>query len=232
MIRKILLSVTAIFTCAISCAQVCSPDTSLKETGLAPATLPHGQINVAYDQTITVRLFRDTTGKLGSATIPVRVDSMLLLRINNLPAGITYQCLAPNCRFLPLINTCIKLSGTPTTADSFPLDIIVRTYGKSGSFSLPPQTDTVRQFSIVVDGTGSVILVQNEVKVYPQPASNSLTVLGIPNGEETWVSDLQGKNLKISAIRDGKSLILPIGKLPSGMYLFHHGNRSIKFIKE
>ena len=232
MIRKILLSVTAIFSFSFSGAQVCTPDASFMATGLSPATLPNAKVNTPYDQTITVRLFRDTTATLGTATVPVRIDSMLLLNILGLPSGVTYQCLAPNCRFLPLQNTCIKLSGTPTVVDSFPLNIVVRSYGKTGSFSLPPQTDTVKQFSIVVDGTGSVDLVQNPITIFPQPASNAVSILGVPNGEEIWVSDLLGKNLKLSAIRQGKALILPLEKVPSGMYLLHHGNRSIKFIKE
>ena len=99
MIRKILLSAISIFSISVSQAQVCTPDASLMTTGLSPNVLPNAKVNTMYDQTITVRLFKDTTGMLGTATIPVTVDSMLLLDIIGMPTGFTYQCLAPNCRF-------------------------------------------------------------------------------------------------------------------------------------
>jgi hypothetical protein len=232
MIRKILLSAVSIFSISLSQAQICTPDASLMVTGLSPAALPNGQANVNYEQTITVRLFKDTTATLGTATIPVKLDSMLLIGIVGLPTGLSYQCLAPNCRFLPLVNTCVKISGTTSEIDSFPLGIVVRTYGKTSLLPLPPQTDTIRQFSIVVEGSSAVQNIETQVQLFPQPASHSLNITGVPIGSETWVSDMQGKNLKLSAVREGKALILPIENLPAGMYLFHYGNRSAKFIKE
>ena len=232
MIRKILLSAVSIFSISLLQAQVCTPDASLMVEGLSPATLPSGQANVNYEQTITVRLFKDTTATFGTATVPVTLDSMLLIDIVGLPAGLTYQCLAPNCRFLPLVNTCVKISGTTSQTDSFPLGIVVRTYGKSGRLPLPPQTDTIRQFSIVIEGSSSVQNIESQVQLFPQPASHSLNIVGVPIAAETWVSDMQGKNLKLSAVIEGKTLILPIENLPAGMYLLHYGNCSAKFIKE
>ena len=85
MIRKILLSAIAVFTIQVSNGQVCTPDTNFKQTGLSPNVLPHAKVNVKYEESITVNLFRDTTAKVGPFEVPVTIDSMIVLQINGMP---------------------------------------------------------------------------------------------------------------------------------------------------
>ena len=231
MIRKILLCTSIAFMATFATAQVCTPDATLNTPGLRPNALPKAQLGVAYSQTITVRLLRDTTAVFGGATIPVSIDSMLLQSITGLPAGLTYQCLAPRCRFLPLQNTCIVITGTPTQSGTFPLKIATRTFARAGALAVP-QNDTIRNFTIEVEGTNNLTKVSSTPHIYPQPAGNMLTVSNILSNQSIWVSDLTGKKLNISQILQGKDVILQLDNIPTGMYLLHYGHQSIKFIRE
>ena len=91
----------------------CTPDPACvddddKPGQFCPLDLPHGAINVLYDETITV-IPPGTFEVLGSVVtiLYIEIDS-----VNNLPPGIDYF---PNEDTLyPETSYCIQLTGTPT----------------------------------------------------------------------------------------------------------------------
>ncbi len=233
MIQRIFNLVLILVLTIASKAQICTPDSNLKVDGIFPVVLPHAQLSLAYEQTITVRLFKDTTAKFGTATIPVTIDSMLVLGIVGMPPGLTYNCLTSNCRFLPRVNTCVKISGTPNVADSFPIKIAVRTFGKSGSFPLPPQTDTIRQYYIVVDGKVGIGKSQkSKWNLSPNPVASICIIPKIKLATAPQVFDILGKNVNVTYVYEGNDVILHTEKLASGTYFVHYGSHTAKIIKE
>lgn len=106
-------------------AQVCTPDTSYHSPGIYPANLPDGCLNQMYDAVITVVVPRDTVVNIppfGSTTVPI--DSIVLIRVNNLQTGLSVQCGNPSCGFPGNTSGCIRLSGIPTVSGTNTLRII------------------------------------------------------------------------------------------------------------
>jgi hypothetical protein len=59
----------------------------------------------------------------------------------------------------------------------------------------------------------------NQVKVYPNPANNLLSIEGIPAGSQVMLMDVMGR--EISAADATGTLQLEVGHLPAQLYLLH-----------
>lgn len=219
-------------------AQDCIPDTSLKKPGYKPDSLPPAIINIAYKQTITVQSFKDTYRMIGSVKIPVTIDSIIVTSIKNLPAGITYKCLHPKCRFLPLINSCVELSGTPQQPGIYPIKIMITAYAKLNGTTAINQKDSITKFRMIVNGTANTKLQSvspdEQLVVYPNPASGRLHVFAGWNTHASQIAiyNTTGKNTMLKPVSTvNNTLIYNIEGLPQGIYFLKSSNRVIKFIK-
>ncbi|GAB4408874.1 MAG: hypothetical protein OHK0039_12220 [Bacteroidia bacterium] len=108
-------------------AQVCTPDTAYTAPGVYPLSLPEACAGAFYDMTITVVVPPDTTAFGISATI----DSVVLSAVNGIPAGVSYSCVTPNCRFLGGTSGCVRVSGIPTTPGSYSIDLVTTYYAST-----------------------------------------------------------------------------------------------------
>ncbi len=120
----LLLFLSLLFSGFLS-AQMCTPDTSFHTPGIYPANLPDGCVDGMYDAVITVVVPQDTLVNIppfGSTTVPI--DSIVLISVNNLHPGLSYQCGRPSCGFPGNTSGCIRLSGTPTVSGTRTLRII------------------------------------------------------------------------------------------------------------
>ena len=124
--KKILLIAYAVFLSASSLVAQCTIDASQTTIGPHPSTLPNACLNEAYSEEMTLVFPADTV--VGGFTIAL--DSVIVLNITNLPAGITYTCGTPTCtafeNFPNPTRYCLLFSGTPTSApvsDSIGIDL-------------------------------------------------------------------------------------------------------------
>jgi hypothetical protein len=153
----------------------CTPDVSITIPGIYPDSatgLPDGTVGTAYNEVIQVRVLTDTTLN----GLPVIVTSITITGVTGLPPGLTYSCNPANCVFPGGTNGCLLLSGTPTTAGSFTLNVDLDVAGTL--FGVPlTQPATVDYYVIDINsptGLGDDVsalqfeLLQNK----PNPAVN------------------------------------------------------------
>ncbi|MCB0840998.1 MAG: SprB repeat-containing protein, partial [Bacteroidetes bacterium] len=97
----------------------CNPDPAYTTPGIYPTAIANGCLNELYSQVITIVVPTDTV----VSGFPIPIDSIVLDSVVNLPVGLTYQCVPPSCGFPGGTSNCILISGTPTLADTFVVDI-------------------------------------------------------------------------------------------------------------
>ena len=95
----------------------CTPDPSYTSAGFYSSagkdTLPGAEIDVVYDEVITVVIPADTnTGIPGVGTISI--DSVVLVSVTGLPVGLAYETLSDKIDGGK--SGCVKISGKPTNS--------------------------------------------------------------------------------------------------------------------
>ena len=175
--KKLLLSLLFSATWMAS-AQMCTPDTTIKVPGFYPSQLADGAVGVAYNQTVMILSFKDTSAIVGGSKQKVTIDSLKLTKVIGLPTGMGYVCYEPRCIYLPSAVRCIKLNGTPNQAGLFPLKFAVTAYAKLNGFFPVAQPDTIKNFSILITGTSGVATLHenNQLSVFPNPTKDVLHV--------------------------------------------------------
>lgn len=135
--RKILLLI-GLFAITFPFAYTqCTPNPIFVATGIpglwpnpAMGSLPDGEINVPYNQTITVIVVQDTTIDLSQVVgfpippVQVSVNYQQITGVTGLPAGMSYVCDTSSCTWPGGGSGCMKMSGTPTQAGNFVVDVV------------------------------------------------------------------------------------------------------------
>lgn len=128
----------------------CVPDITIIDPGIYPDSatgLPSGTVGVPYSEVIQVKVLTDTTFN----NLPVIITSITITAVSGLPPGLTYACNPATCIFPGGSNACILLSGTPSTAGSFPLTVDVSVAGTIFGVPAPPQTSSIDYYVITID---------------------------------------------------------------------------------
>ncbi|MCX6189356.1 MAG: T9SS type A sorting domain-containing protein [Bacteroidetes bacterium] len=133
----------------------CTPDASLTHSGLFPNILPDGKVGVAYNQTITFQFPSDTTiSPFGS----VHIDSIIIQSVTGFPASFTKDCNAVACKYYGTsLRGCMKIAGTPTTADTGTKKLVIIIIAKLKLAGQPvpfPVTDSSLSFKVLSSGVG------------------------------------------------------------------------------
>ncbi len=165
---------------AISNAQ-CVPDLSITIPGVYPDSatgLPAGTVGIAYSEVIQVRVLTDTVWQ----SLPVNITSITVTSVTGLPPGLTYACNPASCIFPGGSNGCILLSGTPTTAGSYPVDVDIEIAGTVFGVPAPPQAQTISYYVILINQNTGLPSDISDVKFEllpnkPNPADNYTDVL-------------------------------------------------------
>src|SRR5687768_136519 len=97
----------------------CTPDTSIKKPGFYPKTLPNAKEGIAYSEVIQFKILKDTSA-FGQ---PATVDSAHIDSIKGVPPGMNFQGNKTWPTYLALEVGCALVSGTPSTAGTYPLYI-------------------------------------------------------------------------------------------------------------
>ncbi len=135
----------------------CTPSSNTVP-GVTPdiaTNLPIAYAGNYYSTVIQVRTPLDTT--LNGTY--VKLTSVTITGIGNLPAGFTYSCNPSNCTLGPLSNGCMQLTGNPTStqAGTYLLDIDVTISGKL--YGVIPVTQQTK-------------ISDYKIKIVPRPVAN------------------------------------------------------------
>ncbi len=198
-------------------AQDCTPDQSLTQPGTLPITLPSGEVDVDYNESITVMLFSDTMVSIQGQTVNAAIDSMVITDCLGLPDGFTYACKDNNCTFLPLTLSCITMKGKTSNGGMYPLEIPVIIYAKAFGFPLS-QADTIRSYSLfIIGGTNNTAaIVNSNTRLLPNPAKDKVNVF-TKNEPELFNSMGQRVFVNIIKENEGNYSILLNG-IATGIY--------------
>jgi len=214
-------------------AQNCTPDPALTIPGILPATLPKGNINTPYSQSITVMLFKDTNVTLQGAPVLAKIDSMVMKSIDGLPNGLGYICKNYKCVFLPMTASCVELNGTPTEGGVFPLKIPVQVYAKVFGSIPVVQPDTIRTYVLTIEGGSANVMDLNQVeglKIYPNPSNGEVQILA---KSQPRIFDLSGREIYVNWLnKDNLVYHLNVADWKSGMYLVLSNGTSQKLVVE
>ena len=83
-----------------------------------------------------------------------------------------------------------------------------------------------------LDVTGvSAPKIDAEIQLIGSPVSESISILGCPEGTEVRICDLAGHLLKAAMVTGGQ-LTIPVGDLKAGVYLLTAGKATIKFARK
>jgi hypothetical protein len=214
-------------------AQLCKPDTTIKVPGFYPSKLADGSVGVAYNQTVMILSFKDTSAVVGGSKQKVTIDSLKLTKVIGLPAGMGYVCYEPRCVYLPSAVRCITLNGTPTQSGLFPLKFAVTAYAKVNGFFPVAQPDTIREFSILVTGNSSSV-VSNDIQklsVYPNPSSHIIYVAHA-SGSKPSMTQITGAFVSLDWREENGVWIANTQHLSSGVYRVSVGGVNRTWIKE
>ena len=228
--KQLILSITFIAISALTFGQCDATfDFGDELWGVAPDTITNlndGQINSVYAQQVDV-LVPENSEAFG-IPFTIDVDSASLFQVSGLPDGLTFECNSPlttPCTWLGGEQGCGVISGIPTEAGVFELDIQVRVF-----YTL------VQAASIDVDVEGYRIEISDplsdgltesdtEFILYPNPARTDFEVrFNYDHSEEIRivVYDIVGKetlSVKHYAQPGENKFNIPIEELREGTYL-------------
>jgi len=248
--KLLLLFVLSFFMGTFVNAQ-CIPDPQYSSPGIYPDSasgFSSGCVDDPYEQLVTVFVAADTTLLVGPFPVTLVIDSLKLTGITGLPAGFTYSCYdsqnmisaVDGCVFEGNTIGCILISGTPTASDIgvHPLSLQVELYLEGGG--TPAASENIDYYQIEISNCGLGLVENNssKIKLFPNPATEELTLLGLNEFEvlEVSIQNMQGE--KIAAYSDVSTgeFKLDVSKLDAGVYFVSIAHESsvdiIRFIKK
>ncbi len=212
-------------------AQTCTPDPQYATNdGIWPDTTTNfngGVVGVAYNQNITVTVPQDTTIGSPPFTTTIPFDSVHMVSMSNLPPGLTYMCSPSICTWLGGTSGCAAIYGTPTTAGTYSLSIVVNAYVGG---STTPIVENVNGYKIIISaGVGisenSSLLFEVKQNM-PNPFSGKTTIVfSSPSEEKVKISvyNMLGKIViekKIEAVKGENEVEIDGKNLTGGMYFY------------
>ncbi len=108
-----------------------------------------------------------------------------------------------------------------------------RYYVSSESFSILGFSDSarLRVVDIPQASTTSAVAPQSQpvFRVYPNPSSQTLNVVGVADGSIVYLLDIDGR-IVMTADAEGERCVFTLSGLPSGTYIVSDGSCSVSFI--
>ncbi len=203
----------------------CNPDTNLKTTGIFPAELAQAIETKPYSQIIQFRMPKDTMVTEFGFPILATIDSIVVTKVNGLPANFTYQCNQINCKANGGETGCILLSGMPQSGQqgNYPLSVVFKVYARALTIKRTIE-DSVTRYSLTVNA--ATTLNENELatncNIYPVPTQGMLNIDYPSTNEIVGIKlyDLKMQVVQAAAITSNTSnqTQLNISNLQSGCY--------------
>ena len=240
--KKTLLTLALAFAFIGAQAQ-CTPDSQFTLPGIYPDSatgLSTAIVGQAYNEVITIIAPLDTTGSVGTITVPVIVQTIELTNVTGLPASFSYDCANSNCTFSGGATSCAVLSSSsPTISEIGSHQIIFNTTTTVTVPSLgnitQTQDDIIDYYYINVSNATSVINQFNnftfELKdIFPNPLNNNAKIqfiLGNTADIVFTVFNHLGEKIEernIAATRGINDIEISANDYANGMYLYSINN--------
>lgn len=185
--KKLLLSFIAIVAFGSIMAQNCTPDAQFTAPGVYPdsaTNLAAGMVGVPYSETITTVTPVDTcVVVLFPPCTTVPIDSVMVETVTGLPPGLTIVSMNENTlpfKFPGGSTSCMLVSGTPTTAGTYPIQVHGTSYATVFTLTQTQPFD-VNYYSITIlpNTVGINELSSNTFSVSqnaPNPFSSTSTI--------------------------------------------------------
>ncbi len=198
-----------------------------------------GTVGIPYQQVVLVHPPSDTTATVPPfGAIAVHINHIQVDNVSNLPPGLTYACNPSTCDFPGGVSGCILISGTPTVAGLYPLQVFITTYGTifGGTIALN-RADTIESYRILINvNTGidnySALPGFQLMDVSPNPVKENLRVT--LTSSESASAELSIFNILGKEVSVKKALVLKQGinnlnydtrSLYPGVYMFTVKNK-------
>ncbi|MFZ4796059.1 MAG: T9SS type A sorting domain-containing protein [Bacteroidia bacterium] len=218
----------------------CTPDPSIKTTGVFPTSLPAGRVGQAYDQVLQYYIVKDTVVNVpGLGNIAATIDSFTITNITGYPTGLNYQCNTSNCNIAGGGNGCVKVSGTPTQKGVFPLQIFIKI--KASAFGVSQnQYDTITNYVMTVNSGVSVKNTNKidnfEYEIFPNPIVNNQFNLSVWNKNSTQctvkIFNIQGALVALQLVNLNAGFNqqnIQLDGISKGIYLLQIENETNQF---
>jgi len=200
-----------------------SPDTT--------TNFASGTVGIPYQQLVYVHPPVDTLANTPFGPQNVTIIDIVLNSVANLPPGLSYTCNPANCTFPGGVSGCLAITGTPLTAGTYDLNVIITTTGTVIIFGTPfqiSQQDTIESYRITVDPNTSGIASLNQdnfqiLNIESSQGNDVLISLNAPRKIKAIVkiSDLIGNSVMSTGrwLNSGmNNLRLSAPDLKSGIY--------------
>ncbi len=220
----------------------CTPDVNLKSSGIFPAELDPAIESKSYAQIIQFRMPKDTMVTEFGFPILATIDSIVVTKVNGLPANFTYQCNQINCKANGGETGCILLSGMPQAGQVgvYPLAVVFKVYAHALTITRTIE-DSVTRYSLTVNTATALKenIVNNSINIYPNPSHDFLTIESSNPLKETKVQvyDMKMQQVAVEPLANTATnqVVLNLANLEAGCYhlVLQNGNQIIrnKFIK-
>lgn len=233
---KNLLILSLFFLSVLKVNAQCTPDGSIIKPGFYPKTLPEANKDEAYSEVIQFKILKDTTIILFGQPTPATIDSAHIDSVVGIPQGINFKLNKTNPTYLALEVGCALISGKPTKAGTYPIDIYLKLYGKINGFSVA-QPQVIDNYTVVVNGNGGIFDIDNSLAtIYPNPLKKDELTLNpqlVLPGTLISIHNYQGQ-LVASQVFDNQPTLS--FNYPKGLYFIHLQNgdkvSKVKLIKE
>lgn len=216
----------------------CTPGANYADStfGAWPDTVqnfPHAMVDVAYVTDLNFKVPSDA-GDIDPTYSGATINYFTVDNVSGLPAGMSYACNIAGCTYNGGANGCAQISGTSSTPGTS--DIVIQI---TANIFIGVNIDVPYEFEgykIIVDPALGVTLVkEDEVRVYPNPAYDVLTVEGVSNATSVRIVDLNGQIVSASNVSGAKQEI-NVADLISGVYFVQiesdNGTVIQKFVKK
>jgi hypothetical protein len=232
MIKKLLLATLLVFGTAIVASAQCIPDPTITIPGIYPDSatgLSSGVVGTPYTQVIQAKVPVDTVVSLnGLPPTNITISNITVTAVTGLPPGLTYSTTPANGIFPGGSNGCMLVSGTPTTAGVYFVNVVLTTNATFLGFPVS-QVDTLDYYSITINTSSSIGGVSSYefgwVGMSPNPANNFTDLdFTVPSAGtyQLGVYNILGKEMISRQVRTVAGLNrqrLDLSNLSSGVYL-------------
>ncbi len=184
--KKTLLTLSAIVAFVTMNAQNCTPDGTYTAAGVYPdsaTNLAVAYVGVPYAQTITAVTPADSCVVIlfpPCTTVPI--DSVMMQSVTGMPSGLSIVSMNENSlpfKFPGGSTSCMLISGIPTTAGHYPIQVHGTTYATVFTLTQTQPFDVNYYFIDVIDLTAVNELKSEKFSVAqnsPNPFSHNSTI--------------------------------------------------------
>lgn len=204
---------------------------------------PNGTVGVFYSEDMNFKVPAQVTPDIDPNYAGSPINYFTVTNVGGLPPGMNYGCNIGNCTYNGGDNGCANLYGTPTTAGQY--DVIIYVTGNITVELIPGFPIDVDQdiefdgYRVTIDPTAGIFeLISPNFLVYPNPASEQLTLAGLEGLqiESVSVTSMSGQVVLNDPNVNSTDHSMNVQNLENGVYFvqvnYEGGSETLKFIKE